>query len=560
MSDEQWVEDDCTCVEEPQEQEYVVEEEVTVEYLDDNADGIPDVMAVADSTGGYVVVDADYDGSVDALLLDSDGDGQPDVSLIRDGDQIVVGWDLDASGVPASVETLSYDELVSSQPELADIFNAQFSVDGLVPAGAPTDQAPVSEVPVDETTYVEPGQTTDDAPTTGEQVWDTNNDNIPDVLSGQDGTSSYAILDTDYDTQVDAVLIDVDGDGLPDVSMVREGDLILVGSDLDANGVPGQVEQLTLEDLRALDPQLADLFSMHFTQDGLEQTPTDGTEYVNPPEGDPADPTDPTNTPPESAIVGDPIDDANNWFMQGDDSTCVPSSVAMIVTEYTGIEFQNEDAFVALAIDLGMQDPRIDGMQLEDAVKLLNASGVPATMEEGSLADLRDALESGHGVMVPVDSGEIWTGEPSEDNQADHMVVVVGIDLERGTVLLNDPGTPGGQLEEVPIALFDNAWADADHAMIVCDEPAPDSGGDVVQPSAELVNAGSAPMSADLPAAETATQAGATSLFDQPQFAGQAHVVDETVRHAGGWILLPALVGLAAGAAGRGIVSRSTRA
>ena len=50
-------------------------------------------------------------------------------------------------------------------------------------------------------------------------------------------------------------------------------------------------------------------------------------------------------------------------------------------------------------------------------------------------------------------------------------VVVVGIDLERQTVILSDPGTPGGNLEEVSMELFMNSWADSGNSMIVCDIP-----------------------------------------------------------------------------------------
>ena len=56
------------------------------------------------------------------------------------------------------------------------------------------------------------------------------------------------------------------------------------------------------------------------------------------------------------------------------------------------------------------------------------------------------------------------------------MVVVAGIDTERGVVLLSDPGSPDGNLEEVPIDVFMDAWADSDNSMIVAEGPAPGAG------------------------------------------------------------------------------------
>jgi hypothetical protein len=116
----------------------------------------------------------------------------------------------------------------------------------------------------------------------------------------------------------------------------------------------------------------------------------------------------------------------------------------------------------------------VRGLTVEGALEVLEASGVPASIiYQGSVSDLAGYLEAGHGIMVFIDSGEVWEGEADEDNAPDHMAIVAGIDTERGVVLLSDPGTPTGNLEEVPIEVFQDAWADSDDAMIVADEPAP---------------------------------------------------------------------------------------
>ena len=117
-------------------------------------------------------------------------------------------------------------------------------------------------------------------------------------------------------------------------------------------------------------------------------------------------------------------------------------------------------------------------MSDEATLALLEANGIPAELIHGDMATLEQALEDGKGVMLAVDSGEIWYGEATEDDAADHMLVVTGVDEEAGMVYLSDPGNPAGDMLSVPIDVFQDAWADSDNAMIVCDEPAPGFGDD----------------------------------------------------------------------------------
>ena len=75
-----------------------------------------------------------------------------------------------------------------------------------------------------------------------------------------------------------------------------------------------------------------------------------------------------------------------------------------------------------------------------------------------------------------VDSGELWTpsDEVVEDDTADHVLVVAGIDTDRGVVTLSDPGNPNGNGLEVPIDQFEGAWADSGNTMLVADDTDPD--------------------------------------------------------------------------------------
>lgn len=180
----------------------------------------------------------------------------------------------------------------------------------------------------------------------------------------------------------------------------------------------------------------------------------------------------------EGMLIGDPVGDSRYWFQQAQNGFCLPASIAQIVSEYTGVIFENEMAFVDIANQIGAFTVGYDGIPgipFEKGVEILNKAGVPAEYGFGDLQTLATGLDSGYNIIVFVDSGEIWTGEAAEDNLPDHAVVITGIDADRGTVLLSDPGSPDGNLSELPIDTFMNSWADSQNAMIICDK-VPESG------------------------------------------------------------------------------------
>ncbi|MFT3717045.1 MAG: hypothetical protein QM774_14190 [Gordonia sp. (in: high G+C Gram-positive bacteria)] len=171
---------------------------------------------------------------------------------------------------------------------------------------------------------------------------------------------------------------------------------------------------------------------------------------------------------------------ADHWFEQAVNGTCVPASVAQIVAEYTGEDIHSEDAFVQYAVDHGLYPGDISGgMSMEAGVEMLDAAGVPATLETGSMDELDDMLEDGRGVMIAIDSGywdptqEAMDEASGTDAGADHCVVVTEIDEEAGVVYLSDTGHPEGNELAVPIDEFEEAWSESDFTMVVCDEPSP---------------------------------------------------------------------------------------
>jgi hypothetical protein len=209
-------------------------------------------------------------------------------------------------------------------------------------------------------------------------------------------------------------------------------------------------------------------------------SPTDESDAQSEPDahptGNPALDIDLTDdTSESSAVHGNPVEWTINWFYQQVDGYCGPAVVGQLVAEYTGANITDPQHLVDRAVELGLMsaDDPTGGMTLPAIERLLEDQGVPATISSGSLDDLRTQLDDGHAVIAMVDSGEIWQpgGESVEDDTPDHVLVVAGIDDERGVVILSDPGVPNGSQLEVPIEQFEQAWADSGHQMLVADEP-----------------------------------------------------------------------------------------
>lgn len=180
----------------------------------------------------------------------------------------------------------------------------------------------------------------------------------------------------------------------------------------------------------------------------------------------------------EAGVHGNPVQWTINWFYQQLDGYCGPAVVGQLVAEYTGANITDPQHLIDRAIELGLlsADDPTAGMTLPDIERLLEDQGVPASISSGSLDDLRTSLDDGHAVIAMVDSGEIWQPEREsvEDDTPDHVLVVAGIDDERGVVILSDPGVPNGSQLEIPIEQFEQAWADSGHQMLVTDQPDPD--------------------------------------------------------------------------------------
>ena len=388
----------------------------------------------------------------------------------------------------------------------------------------------MTETPYDDSTYDDTTEATDLGPVI--ESYDMSGDGVYDVEVArfQDG-SYYVVVDGNLDGQGDLLGVDMDGDGMVDTMVKDLGDgRYELHQDLDGDGITDQKTELTRDELAAQSPAVLELLDAQFERvDGV----VDPVVYPEPPV-DPVDP-DPVNWVEEGRLVGDPTGDAEHWFVQAQNGFCVPASVAQIVAEYTGQDFADEEHFVERTNELGLfvyDSEGIPGMTANGALELLESYGVPAELTVGSVDTLAQSLEDGRRVMLFVDSGEIWYGEDVEDNAADHAITVTGIDYERGVVIISDTGDPNGNMNELSIADFEDAWADSGYAMVQCDEPAPQDGGPQVAFEPDLVDT----LGATRDDATAGDEVAATQVQPQVQ-----SMTDWVTDHP--WVLIPVVLG-----------------
>jgi hypothetical protein len=85
---------------------------------------------------------------------------------------------------------------------------------------------------------------------------------------------------------------------------------------------------------------------------------------------------------------------------------------------------------------------------------------------------LKQDLAQGRKIIVGLNAELIWR-EPVEDKtsdgepEANHAVVVTGVDTAAGVVHLNDSGSEDGGNEQIPVELFVRSWDTSDEQMTV---------------------------------------------------------------------------------------------
>jgi hypothetical protein len=207
-------------------------------------------------------------------------------------------------------------------------------------------------------------------------------------------------------------------------------------------------------------------------------------------QGAPGTPDPPSNA---GTLYGDPAAAAPFWHYQDYDDDCVEMAVADVIGELSGYE-PSERAIVKLAQSTPSPSHRGpiyakpgkrragSGTSFDDEPALLAHYGVQAVSTDKSSAKktgaatgmkaLEQGLAAGHKMIVGLNAELIWR-EPVEDKtsagepEANHAVVVTGVDTATGVVHLNDSGSEDGRNEQIPIDLFVRSWDTSDDQLTV---------------------------------------------------------------------------------------------
>lgn len=167
-----------------------------------------------------------------------------------------------------------------------------------------------------------------------------------------------------------------------------------------------------------------------------------------------------------------------DWDMQIMPDNCAVEAERAILNLFTASPLSQQEAMF-VSSSHGWYMPG-EGTSTGDVGNLLELYGIPThSVVDASIMDLATELSLGHGIIVGVDSLELWDSGPLADirqylsstlgvdfgdSGANHAVLVTGIDISNPAnpmVILNDSGVPDGQGVAYPMEKFLQAWQDS---------------------------------------------------------------------------------------------------
>jgi hypothetical protein len=177
-------------------------------------------------------------------------------------------------------------------------------------------------------------------------------------------------------------------------------------------------------------------------------------------------------------VVGDPGGVAGYNAEQSYDD-CALMAAADVVGQMTGnapaeadiINFAQNTPSVAQPGDMIYDQGQTDddpnaGTIFKDLPIVLAHYGVKGQyIGGGSMDALMGVLRDGGAAIVNLNAETIWNLD-GDRTQADHALVVTGVDTDNGVVHLNDSGTDDGADEQVSIDTFTAAWQTSGNEMV----------------------------------------------------------------------------------------------
>jgi len=175
-------------------------------------------------------------------------------------------------------------------------------------------------------------------------------------------------------------------------------------------------------------------------------------------------------------FIGDPKSQLDDWQLQDMPDNCAVAAETSLINQFLPHDLSLDEANY-ISMSNGWWAPG-SGTQPSEIGNLMDLCGIPNhTVMNADITDLAKELQSGHGIIVGVNSAELWDqgilGElrswlienlgldSAAFTQADHAVVVTGMDFtdpDHPLVILNDSGSPEGAGAAYPLEKFMDAW------------------------------------------------------------------------------------------------------
>jgi hypothetical protein len=191
-------------------------------------------------------------------------------------------------------------------------------------------------------------------------------------------------------------------------------------------------------------------------------------------------------------FIGDPAAQMDDWIYQDQIDNCAVAAETSLINQFIGGGLTLDDASYISASN-GWYEPG-GGTMPGEIGNLMDLNGVPNhSVINASVEQLVTELQNGNGIIVGVNSSELWDEgiwndikqffndafglDTADFNPADHAVVVTGIDLsdpENPMAILNDSGTPNGAAVRYPLDQFVDAWDNSGFFYTATDMPIPD--------------------------------------------------------------------------------------
>jgi hypothetical protein len=143
-------------------------------------------------------------------------------------------------------------------------------------------------------------------------------------------------------------------------------------------------------------------------------------------------------------FIGDPASQMDDWIFQNEIDNCAVAAETSIINQFFGEQLSLDDASY-ISASQGWYEPGM-GTDPSEIGNLMDLNGIPNhTVIGATMQELAFELQQGHGVIVGVNSSELWDQgilndikqffceafgyDTAEFNPADHAVTVTGIDM-----------------------------------------------------------------------------------------------------------------------------------